>query len=182
MLKQYRAEEIRYFILNSHYRSPLNYSPEPLDAAQAALTRMYTALRGLPEVEAPEGTEQEQRFHAAMEDDFNTSGAIAILFELAREINRLRKADQPTAATQYGALLRKLGGMLGLLENAAEDWFKGRANSNSLSDDDIEQMIQQRTAARAQKDWATCDRIRDTLKEKGIVLEDGPGGTRWRRV
>ncbi|PIE44015.1 MAG: cysteine--tRNA ligase [Gammaproteobacteria bacterium] len=182
VLKQYRAEEIRYFILNSHYRSPLNYSPEPLDAAQAALTRMYTALRGLPEAEAPEGTEQEQRFHAAMEDDFNTSGAIAVLFELAREINRLRKADQPTAAAQYGALLRKLGGMLGLLENAAEDWFKGRANSNSLSDDDIEQMIQQRTTARAQKDWATCDRIRDTLKEKGVVLEDGPEDTRWRRV
>ncbi|MEZ5537487.1 MAG: cysteine--tRNA ligase [Thiolinea sp.] len=181
VLEQYRAEEIRYFILNSHYRSPLNYSAEPLDAARAALTRLYTALRGLADAEVPAETEQEQRFRAAMDDDFNTAGAIAVLFELARDINRMRKEGNDSAAATHGALLKKLAGILGLLEGDAEDWFRGRADADGLSDADIEAMIKRRAEARANKDWAACDGIRDTLKEQGIVLEDGPGGTSWRR-
>jgi cysteinyl-tRNA synthetase len=181
VLQQYRAEEVRYFILNSHYRSPLNYSPEPLDAARAALTRLYTALRGLPDAAAPADTGQEQRFRAAMDDDFNTVEAIAVLFELAREINRLRQEQDETSAAQQGALLKKLAGVLGLLEGDAEEWLKGDAKADGLSDETIEAMIRQRAEARTNKDWAACDGIRDKLKEEGIVLEDGPGGTSWRR-
>ncbi|MGB1011631.1 MAG: cysteine--tRNA ligase [Thiolinea sp.] len=181
ILERYKAEEVRYFILNSHYRSPLNYSTEPLDGARAALTRLYTALRGLPQAEAPENSEQEQRFRAAMDDDFNTVEAIAVLFELARDINRLRKAGEEPAASVQGALLKKLAGILGFLETDAEDWFKGTADSDGLCDDTIDSMIQERAEARANKDWAKCDGIRDQLKSQGIVLEDAAGSTSWRR-
>ncbi|CAA6821318.1 MAG: Cysteinyl-tRNA synthetase (EC [uncultured Thiotrichaceae bacterium] len=189
VLEDYRAEEVRYFILNSHYRSPLNYSQEPLDAARAALTRLYTALRGLPveQITDPSkvtvDSEQEQRFRAAMDDDFNTVEAISVLFELAREVNRQRTDENMQGAIKTAALLKKLAGILGLLDTNAEAWFKGQnhADSDGLSDDEIETMIRQRTEARTNKDWAACDALRDELKARGIVLEDGPGGTSWRR-
>ncbi len=189
VLEDYRPEEVRYFILNSHYRSPLNYSQEPLDAARAALTRLYTALRGLPVDQitdlgnAPVDSEQEQRFRAAMDDDFNTVEAISVLFELAREINRQRTDENIAGAVKAAALLKKLAGILGLLNTDAEAWFKGQSHvdSDGLSDDEIETLIQQRTEARTNKDWTACDALRDELKAKGIVLEDGPGGTSWRR-
>lgn len=189
VLEDYRAEEVRYFILNSHYRSPLNYSQEPLDAARAALTRLYTALRGLPvdqitdPANANADSEQEQRFRTAMDDDFNTVEAISVLFELAREINRQRTDENMAGAIKTAALLKKLAGILGLLDTDAEAWFTGQGNacSDGLSDDEIAAMIQQRTEARTNKDWSACDALRDELKAKGIVLEDGPGGTSWRR-
>ena len=158
---------------------------EPLDNARASLTRLYTALRDLPTVTAPLNSEAEQRFRAALDDDFNTPEAIAILFELAREINRLRREQHELAAAETAALLKKLAGILGLLERDAETWFKA-ANQTSqiegLEDAEIEALIQQRLLARTQKNWAESDRIRDELKTQGILLEDKAGMTTWRRV
>ncbi|HPQ96887.1 MAG TPA: cysteine--tRNA ligase [Thiolinea sp.] len=182
VLAQYRADEIRYFMLNSHYRSPLNYSTETLDNARASLNRLYTALRGLPEADAPPDSDQECRFRTAMDDDFNTPEAIAVLFELVREVNRLRKDEGLKAAAVPGALLKRLANLLGLLERDAESWFRGDDMAdNGLSDTAIEALVQKRREARAGRDWAASDRIRDELKAQGVVLEDAGGTTSWRR-
>ncbi|MFM8444487.1 MAG: cysteine--tRNA ligase [Methylococcus sp.] len=189
ILARYRPEVVRFFILNSHYRSPLNYSDEHLDEAQAALTRLYTALRGLTgaalePVSGPEaGSEQESRFRAAMDDDFNTAEAIAVLFDMAREVNRLR-AEQPAIAARLAERLKVLGGVLGLLQADPEAFLQGgaEAKAGGLDAAAIEALIRQRLDARKNRDWAEADRIRDTLKDQGIVLEDGAGGTTWRRA
>lgn len=182
VLQHYRAEAVRFFILNSHYRSQLNYATEQLDAANASLTRLYTALRGLPESGAAAGTDYEQRFRQAMDDDFNTPEAMAVMFELARDINRIRTEQSDRTAAPLGALLCLLGKALGLLQDNAEDWFKGSANADGLRDDEIETLIQQRLQARAAKNWGESDRIRDHLKIQGILLEDSAGKTTWRRA
>ncbi len=183
ILERYRAEEVRYFILTSHYRSPLNYADEQLDNARSALTRLYTALRDLPLVPAGGDSGYRERFHAAMEDDFNTPIAIAVLFDLAREINRLRdsKPAATAAAAAYAAELRHLAGLLGLLGDDPESYLKGQAVGDGLSDAAITELTQQRIAARQAKAWAEADRIRDELKAQGVVLEDSGNTTRWRR-
>ncbi|MCG7874255.1 MAG: cysteine--tRNA ligase [Candidatus Thiodiazotropha lotti] len=181
ILDRYQAEEVRYFILTSQYRSPLNYDTEHLDNARGALTRFYTALRGLPEGQSAGGESYKTRFHEAMDDDFNTPEALAVLFDLAREINRIKETNDEDAAS-LGALLRELGGMLGLLQSDPESYLKGGASADDdLSDEKIDAMIQARIDARAAKQWAEADRIRDELQEAGIILEDGPEGTTWRR-
>jgi cysteinyl-tRNA synthetase len=182
ILERYRAEEVRYFILTSHYRSPLNYDIEHLDNARAALTRFYTALRGLPGARAAGGEAFEARFREAMDDDFNTPEALAVLFDLAREINRLKETDIE-AAGGLGSVLRKLGESLGLLQDDAELYLRAGAptQEGGLSDEAIDAMIQARIDARAAKNWAEADRIRDELQAAGIILEDGPQGTTWRR-
>ncbi len=198
ILTRYRPEEVRYFILTSQYRSPLNYGDEQLDNARAALNRFYTALRGLPRVAPAAGEALEERFHAAMEDDFNTPEALAAMFELVREINRVRGED-PDRAAALGALLRRLGDLLGILQDDPEEWLKGGvevtaggelsagpaavsgAATVSLSEAQIEALIEQRLAARKAKDWAEADRIRTELASQGILLEDSPAGTTWRR-
>ncbi len=182
ILQRYRPEEVRYFILTSHYRSPLNYDEEHLKNARGALARFYTALRGLPEAQAGGGGEFAERFRASMDDDFNTPGALAVLFDLVREINRSRDSD-PQRAAALGALLKELGGVLGLLQDDPEAWLRGEGqDEEGLGEEQIEAMIQQRLDARKNRDWAEADRIRDSLKEQGILLEDGPDGTTWRRV
>jgi cysteinyl-tRNA synthetase len=181
VLKKYDPEVVRYFILASHYRSPLNYGDESLEQAKSALTRLYTALKDLPETAAPVGTEYEQRFNSAMDDDFNTPIAVAVLFDLARDINKLRM-DDPTQAAALGALLRKIGGTLGILQRAADDYLKSGSIAGGLSDYDIEALIAQRLAARKAKNFAESDRIRDELTAQGVILEDGKGGTTWRRA
>ena len=181
ILQHYRAEEVRYFILTSQYRSPLNYDEEHLVNARGALTRFYTALRGLPAVD-PSGAEgYVARFNEAMDDDFNTPEALAVLFELTREINRVRQDDEPAAAG-LAAWLKALGGVLGILQAEPESYLRGEAgDEKGLTDEAIELLIQQRLDARAGKNWAEADRIRDELGAQGILLEDGPQGTSWRR-
>ena len=181
ILEHYRPEEVRYFILTSHYRSPLNYDEAHLLNARKALERFYTALRDLPEAEPGEADEYVAAFNAAMDDDFNTPEALAVLFDLVRRINKVKSQD-PARAARMGAELKRLGGILGILQEAPEAWLKGGATAQAgLTDADIEAMIQRRIEARANKDWAEADRIRDELKAQGVVLEDGPQGTTWRR-
>jgi len=181
VLKHYQPEVVRYFILTSHYRSPLNYSEPELEAAKQALTRLYTALRGLPDRdETISDNSYNDQFKAAMNDDFNTPEAIAVLFELAKEINKIRIND-PSQAVPLGRELRRLSGFLGLLQNVPETFLQG-TESASLSATEIQQQIAQRQAARKKRDWAEADRIRADLQEKGIILEDGAQGTIWRKT
>ena len=187
ILGRYRPEVVRFFILNSHYRSPLNYCDENLDEASVALTRLYTALRGLglTGVEGVSSTYTE-RFHAAMDDDFNTAEAIAVLFDAAREINRLRVKSAEQAAV-LAVEVKQLGSILGLLQSDAEGYMQSGVSGGGDDADEImlaatiEVLIQNRLNARRNKDWAEADRIRDVLKQSGIVLEDAAGGTKWRR-
>ena len=184
ILRRYQPEEVRYFILSSHYRSPLNYSDDNLDNARGALQRLYTALRDAgtapgvdpqPEVDA--------RFRAAMDDDFNTPEALAVLFELARDINRAREQRQAELAGRLAGALRNLGGRLGLLQADPESYLRGQqgAARQGPTDDEIDALVAQRDAARADRNWAEADRLRDQLTALGVMLEDGPAGTRWRR-
>ncbi len=182
ILKTFQPEEVRYFILTSHYRSPLNYSDRQLMEARAALGRLYTALRDLPSTPATAngyGHDQQQRFHTAMQDDFNTPEALAVLFDLAHAINKARSQDQLDEAIGLAAALRELGGVLGLLQAAPEHYLKGGDAAQDIAA--IDELIDQRTAARRARDFATADRIRDALEARGILLEDGPQGTTWRR-
>jgi cysteinyl-tRNA synthetase len=182
VLDSYRAEEIRYFIVSSHYRSQLNYSEEQLDNAHAALQRLYAALQDTRPSDIPADSEYQQRFEQALNDDFNTANAIAVLFDLAREINRA-KSDGKEQQHVLASLLRFLGGILGLLQADAEEFLKSTAGSGGgLSDTAIDELVEARLQARADKDWANADRIRDELVEAGIVIEDGSDGTRWRRA
>ncbi|WP_305464890.1 cysteine--tRNA ligase [Photobacterium leiognathi] len=180
VLNHYDPETVRYFLMSGHYRSQLNYSEENLKQARSALERLYTSLRGLDtSVEAAGGEEFVARFKEAMDDDFNTPEAYSVLFDMAREINRL-KADDVAAASVLGARMRELADVLGLLSQEPETFLQGGAGE----DDDvaeIEALIQQRLDARAAKDWAAADEARDKLMAMGIILEDGAQGTTWRR-
>jgi cysteinyl-tRNA synthetase len=170
ILERYQPEVVRYFMLTSHYRSPLNYSDQELDAVKHALTRLYTALRGFDGLASEVDNEYNKRFHTAMKDDFNTPEAIAVLFDLVKEVNKTKSA-------KLAGQLRQLGGILGLLQAAPKDYLHG--NTTAV---EIEKQIAERNAARDNRDWATADRIRDQLQEQGISLEDGAQGTIWRKI
>jgi cysteinyl-tRNA synthetase len=177
ILKKFDAEVVRFFILRAHYRSPLNYSDAHLDDARNALTRLYTALKGFDvESSAIDWNEAHaQRFKQAMDDDFATPGAVAVLFDLANEVNRTRDA-------RLAAQLKGLGGVLGLLERDPIAFLQaGSPDADVLTPEAIEAKVAARNAAKKAKNFAAADLIRDELKAAGIVLEDGPGGTTWRR-
>jgi len=182
ILEQYRAEDVRYFILASHYRSPLNYSDQVLDNAGVALTRLYNSLRGI-EITEMDGSSDEfvKRFEDAMNEDFNTAEAIAVLFDLANQINKFKSIDAAKASV-YAATLKRLAGIIGLLQEEPDVYLKSGGSADGLGDEEIESLIQQRAQAKLDKDWGEADRLRDELKNQGIELEDKGAETSWRRA
>lgn len=177
VLKQYDPEVVRFFILRAHYRSPLNYSDAHLDDAKGALTRLYTTLKNTPPADpmpSEAGDDYTRRFYVAMNDDFDTVKAVAVLFELAGEVNKTNDA-------QLAGRLKALGGIIGLLQRDPIEFLQGGAVSDGLSNEEIDDLIARRKQARADKNWAESDRIRDLLNEHKIILEDNAGGTTWRR-
>lgn len=178
VLENFDAESVRYFLVSSHYRSQLNYSQENLTQARASIERIYTSLRGVAPVQVElQGNEYVKRFEAAMNDDFNTPEALPVIFELSKEVNRLKSTDAEKAG-QLAYILKKLGAIIGIAQTEPEDFFKAG------SDDDaelIEQLIEQRNTARANKDWAMADDARDKLKAMNVILEDSAGKTTWRK-
>lgn len=181
VLKQYKPEIIRFFILSSHYRSPLNYSDEQLNEAGTALTRLYTALRDCDANNQDFDMEYKVRFDQAMEDDFNTPVALSVLFDLARELNKSK--DSTEKAALLANTLKQLAGLLGILQEDPESFLKsGAVNGDSESDAAIDQLVQDRLDAKQSKNWALADSIRDNLKAQGVIVEDSPNGTSsWRR-
>ncbi|PTR06368.1 cysteinyl-tRNA synthetase [Nitrosospira sp. Nsp5] len=185
ILDRYQPEVVRFFILRAHYRSPLNYSDQHLEDAKRALDRLYTALKGSEQGgEISESAEvidwseaPARRFREAMNDDFNTPDAIAVLFDLANEINK-------TGSPVDVVLLRALGGVLGLLQQDSQQYFQDAVimRDPAFTQERIERMIQQRLIARTNKDYGESDRIRKELLDAGIILEDGSQGTAWRRA
>jgi cysteinyl-tRNA synthetase len=173
VLEKYDAEVVRFFILRAHYRSPLNYSDQHLDDAKGALTRLYTALRGVEVASEVIDWQHPQalRFKEAMDDDFNTPEAMAALFDLANESNKTKSAET-------AQLLKNLASVLGLLQRNPEVFLQGEA-TQAL---DVEGLIQARMTAKKTKDFAQADAIRKQLLEAGIVLEDSAQGTTWRRA
>jgi cysteinyl-tRNA synthetase len=184
VLAEHDPEVVRYLLVASHYRSAINYSLDSLSEARKSLTRFYTALDGVKldvstESDDPAGTHYRDRFTEAMDDDFNTPEALAVLFDLARDVNRA-KSDAPEKARILAAELKQLGGVLGLLQQSPEAFLKGSQQQNlPLSESAINAKIAQRQAAKANKDFAQADAIRDELADLGIILKDSREGTTW---
>jgi len=179
ILANYQPEVVRFFILRAHYRSPLNYSDSHLEDAKHALDRLYTALKGNIVTNKPKldwNNIHAQRFMGAMNDDFNTPEAIAVLFDLANETNK-------KSLKQGADLLKGLGGILGLLQQDPQQYFQDDASlgDSAYTSEQIEDLIQERVTARKEGDYARADQIRKDLFNAGVVLEDNPQGTGWRR-
>ena len=179
ILASYRPEVVRFFILRAHYRSPLNYSDSHLEDAKHALDRLYTALKGNIVTNKPKldwNNIHAQRFMGAMNDDFNTPEAIAVLFDLANETNK-------KSLKQGADLLKGLGGILGLLQQDPQQYFQDDASlgDSAYTSEQIEDLIRERVTARKEGDYARADQIRKDLFNAGVVLEDNPQGTCWRR-
>jgi cysteinyl-tRNA synthetase len=185
VLNTYHPEILRYFIINSHYRSPLNYSDDTLDQSKAALEGYYLALDGIEvagdielddDIAAP--------FIAAMDDDFNTPEALSVLSALRRDINTARQSGDNDRAQFLAGQLKSLGAILGLFQLEPIEFLRGisgRSDGAGLSDSEVDALVEERTRARDEKNWARGDEIRDELNQAGIVLDDSANGTRWRR-
>jgi len=189
VLPRLRPEVLRAFLLASHYRAPVNYADDNLRQADAALQRLYLALRDVEPAPDFEPGPASREFAEAMDDDFNTPGAIAALQSAARALNVAKAAGRHDAARGLAAEIRHLGGLLGLLERVPDEWLETRSalsageesGQGALGTDAIEERIAARIEARRRKDWAESDRIRDELAAAGVLLEDAAGGTTWRR-
>ncbi len=180
VLKKYDGEALRYFLISSHYRSPLNYSETNIESAQSALIRLYNAIKDLNHNSVDSSlleVDYEARFNAALNDDFNTPMALSVLFEIAKQIN-IERAANPNKANSLSSQLVKLGNNLGILNYNADEYLK---RGSELSESEISKKINQREAARNSKDFTMSDQIRDELLELGIILEDSINGTTWRR-
>ena len=182
VLKQYQAEVVRYFILTSQYRSPLNYSDEQLEQAKNSLTKFYSALRGIKADESVIWQNNEEygaRFKAAMDDDFNTALALSVMADVRQDLNKLREQGSSGQQGYLAGLLHSFGEVLGLFQQDTEAFF------DSDKGDDVElikALISARNKARDDKDWGKADQVRDELKARGIILEDAAGKTIWRRT
>jgi cysteinyl-tRNA synthetase len=178
VLARYDAETVRLFLVRAHYRSALNYSDVHLDDARAALRRLYTALEAVPPLTAPVDWSNPfaARFKAAMDDDFGTPEAMAVLFELATEVNK-------THSAALSGLLKALGACLGLLQGDPAAYLRGRAAvAGQITDEAVQTLVVQRTAAKTSRDFPEADRIRKALAAAGIELKDSAAGTTWTRV
>ena len=181
VLEQYDAEVVRYFILTSHYRSPLNYSEEQLDQAKNTLTKFYSALRDVEidnTVDWQQDSKFAQRFKTAMDDDFNTALALSVMSDVRQVLNKAQEQQNAEQKNYCASLLVSFGRVLGLFQQTADAFLAG------ASDDDvteIEDLINQRNQARVDKDWTKADQVRDKLTAMGIILEDAAGKTSWRR-
>ncbi|WP_097356613.1 cysteine--tRNA ligase [Candidatus Enterovibrio escicola] len=181
VLADYDAETVRYFLMSSHYRSQLNYSEDNLRQARASMERLYTSMRGLNlYVEVENSDRFVERFKTAMNDDFNTPEGYSVLFEMTREINRLKVYDV-NAASILATRMRKLANVLGLLCNDPETFLQSNAQGRDADVVKIKALIKSRNDARASKDWVLADIARNALTTMGIILEDGTQGTIWRR-
>lgn len=190
VMGQFHPETIRFFILSSHYRSPVNFSDSALKEAQTSLTRLYQALKSVENLTEQAGeidkTPFEIPFNQAMCDDFNSAGAVSVLFSLAREINKavnLETAEGNAQALALAKLLKDLAQPLNILQLNPTDFLQAKVGETTgLSDSEIEAFIEARKQAKADKDFAKADQIRSDLKAQGVELEDGKNGTTWRRV
>ncbi len=180
VLKAFDRETVRYFLINGHYRSQLNYSQENLEQARSSLERIYTSLRDveLVEVELKEN-QYAKRFESAMNDDFNTPEALPVLFELSKEVNRL-KGEDAHAAGQHAYILVKLAEVLGIAQQDPASFLQGEQDDDEAAQ--IEALIEKRRVARESKDWAAADEARDALNALGVILEDSAGKTTWRKA
>ena len=182
VLKQYHAEVVRYFILTSQYRSPLNYSDEQLEQAKNSLTKFYSALRGIEADESVIWQNNEEygaRFKAAMDDDFNTALALTVMADVRQDLNKSLEQGSSGQQSYLAGLLHSFGEVLGLFQQDTEAFF------DSDKGDDVElikALISARNEARDDKDWGKADQVRDELKARGIILEDAAGKTIWRRI
>jgi len=179
VLEKYDSEVVRHLLIASHYRSPINYSEDSLKLSVSALERFYIALKDLniEDAKALTNSEFEKAFFKAMDDDFNTPEAFSVLFAMVTEINK-QKADNPDRANQLGALLVKLGEILGVLQLAPESFLKG--NVEVVDAELVESLIVARKQARSNKDWVKADELRDQLTAMRVVVEDGADGSSWR--
>lgn len=184
ILKLHDPETVRYFLMSGHYRSPLEYSKENLEQARFALERLYTALRDLKFESNPVvgGEEFVLRFNEAMNNDFNTPQAYSVLFDLAREINRVKLVDKKRASA-LAARLRQLSEVVGILQQDPEVFLHGESgiNGSHSNSKEIRSLVELRERARASKDWMSADLAREKLEKMGIVLEESHSKTRWRR-
>jgi cysteinyl-tRNA synthetase len=182
VLPKLRLEVMRAFVLSSHYRGPINYALDNLQQADRALERLYLALRGVEPAANYTPTAATTQFGAAMDDDFNTPEALAALQGLAGELNKARKAKQLEQAAALAAELKALGSVLGLLQAAPEAWLQAPATlvDKVPTPAEVVAAMEARVAARAAKDWAQSDALRNELAARGVLLEDGASGSTWR--
>ncbi|CAH1044762.1 cysteine--tRNA ligase [Halomonas sp. TD01] len=180
VLAEHDPEVVRFLLVASHYRSPINYSVDSLHEARKSLTRFYTALEGVEVLSGGGGDETgyAERFTTAMDDDFNSPEALAVLFDLARDLNRA-KSESSEKAQHLASELTRLAGVLGLLQQNPQTFLKGNQQQVALSEAEIEAKIAQRKEAKANKDFAQADAIRDELASMGIILKDSREGTTW---